>query len=309
MPVTPTVIYHSRVDEHAPAVARFWLAALFSILCHLLLVLLFLRCSINLATGNGNEPLAVNVCMIESDVPVPAQEPGRLAINTATPVPSVAPPPHETSPIVQAFIPDFARESQGSTGDGAKPPAGAGGAGAENSSGIRRAIFETTAPARRIVYVVDRSSSMGLNAALEKVKQGLVQSLARLPADAQFQVVLYNRRAEALAFVAAKGLVTATEFNKQQAAMQLQSVNPEGSTDHLAALRLALSFEPDVIYFLTDADDLTPAQVRTVTQLNRGRAAIHTIELTTANLNRLDMPLQVLARSNRGTYRVVSGEW
>lgn len=313
MSVSPMVIYHSHVHERAPAVARFWLAAIFSIVCHLLLVLVFLRCSTHRASGNGAEPLAVDVCIIEADVEVPAhaQEPGQLAINAATPIPSVAPPQQDSSPVVQAFVPDFARESNRSTGDSASATdqSAGGAAGAENSNGIRRAIFETAAPARKIVYVVDRSSSMGLNSALECVKRELLRSLARLPADVQFQVVLYNRRAEALAFGAAPALVPATEANKQKAAVQLQTVNPEGSTDHLAALRLALSYEPDVIYFLTDADDLTPAQVRTVTQLNRGRSAIHTIELTTANLNRLDMPLQVLARSNRGTYRVVSGEW
>src|SRR5260370_40181899 len=36
---------------------------------------------------------------------------------------------------------------------------------------------------------------------------------------------------------------------------------------------------PISIFFLTDADDLTPRLVQTVTQFNRGRSAIHAIEL------------------------------
>jgi hypothetical protein len=47
-------------------------------------------------------------------------------------------------------------------------------------------------------------------------------------------------------------------------------------------------------------------QVRIITRLNRGRAAIHAIELTTANRDRDDMPLHILARDNRGQYRAVA---
>ena len=48
------------------------------------------------------------------------------------------------------------------------------------------------------------------------------------------------------------------------------------------------------------------AHVQAVTLLNRGRAAIHTIELTTVNRHRADMPLHRLARDNRGRYQAVS---
>ena len=54
------------------------------------------------------------------------------------------------------------------------------------------------------------------------------------------------------------------------------------------ALRLALSLAPEVVYLLTDADDLSDADRALVTHLNRGRAVIHTIELNTSNRDRTD---------------------
>jgi hypothetical protein len=153
-----------------------------------------------------------------------------------------------------------------------------------------------------VVYVIDRSVSMGLNGALTAVKRELSTSLGRLPGDAQFQIVYYNRRAEVLN---GSGLLPASPANKFNAERFLETLEAEGGTDHLPALTLALSLQPDVIYFLTDADDLAAEQVRRATQLNHGHSVIHTIELTAVNRGHLDMPLQVLARENRGMYRGV----
>lgn len=60
-----------------------------------------------------------------------------------------------------------------------------------------------------------------------------------------------------------------------------------------------------MIFLVTDADDLTDAQVLEVTRLNAGRTAIHTVELSLANRQRAFMPLQRLARENGGRYQAV----
>ena len=80
---------------------------------------------------------------------------------------------------------------------------------------------------------------------------------------------------------------------------------PEGATDHESGLRKAFSLGPDVVFFLTDADDLRPAHLQLVRALNQGQAVVHTIELNTRNRHRADMPLQLLARENSGVYRAV----
>lgn len=69
------------------------------------------------------------------------------------------------------------------------------------------------------------------------------------------------------------------EASKRLAKAFVGSIIASGSTDHLAALRKALGLSPDVIFFLTDADEpsLSPRELKTVQRLNRG-CTIHTIE-------------------------------
>ena len=85
----------------------------------------------------------------------------------------------------------------------------------------------------------------------------------------------------------------------------MDEVRAQGGTDHLAALRRAVALEPDVIFFVTDADDMTADQVRNVTQLNRARAVIHAVEVNNDREGREETPLKLLARLNGGTHRVV----
>jgi hypothetical protein len=138
---------------------------------------------------------------------------------------------------------------------------------------------------------------------LAAVKRELLASVNGLSADARFQVIFYNRRPMVLELDGGSGLVSASDENKRRVDQQIAALQAEGGTEHLAALRQALSLQPDAIFFLTDADDLTPQEVNTITQLNRGGSAIHTFEMVPRR--QADLPLQLLARRNRGTYRAV----
>jgi hypothetical protein len=168
------------------------------------------------------------------------------------------------------------------------------------------AFFEIGVPAGSVVYVIDRSASMGLRGALGLAKQELLASLEKLPAETRFQIIIYNRLAECLKIGGRTDLVPASLENKREVVALLESVRPEGSTDPLPALRRALALRPEVIFFLTDADDFDVRQVAALTQLNHGRTAIHSIEMNTLHRNRDDLPLQVLARNNRGQYRAIA---
>src|SRR5262249_22664273 len=74
-------------------------------------------------------------------------------------------------------------------------------------------------------------------------------------------------------------------------------------TDHLTALRQALALRPEAILFITDADDLKPEHVRSITQLNSGRTAIHTLQWSLSPSE--SEPLKALAQLNRGTHRKI----
>jgi hypothetical protein len=167
-------------------------------------------------------------------------------------------------------------------------------------------FFRVGVQARSVVYVIDRSASMGLRDTLGIAKRELLASLNRLSADTRFQIIIYNRAAECFRFGGRSDLVPASLENKQQAARLLESVRPEGSTDPLPALRLALALRPEAIFFLTDADDFNIRQVNLLTQLNAGHTAIHAIELNTNHPDRGDQPLQLLARTNHGEYHAVT---
>jgi Ca-activated chloride channel family protein len=187
-------------------------------------------------------------------------------------------------------------------GAGPAPAApGAGGSAAGGRTGPT--FFGGTAEGGSVVYVIDRSASMGLGDGLSAAKRELLASLRQLPASARFQVIFYSREAEALGVDGRTDLLPATAENVDAAARFLERLRAGGSTDHLPALRKALALQPDVIFLVTDAADLSPEQVRAVTQWNGGRTAIHAIDL---GGRAGGSPLEALALGNRGTYRAVN---
>jgi hypothetical protein len=164
-------------------------------------------------------------------------------------------------------------------------------------------FFGVPARGQRIVFVLDRSCSMGLQGALTAARRELEASLARLPETAWFQVIEYNTAANPL--LGGNELLPATAENIRQASAALDALTPARGTRHLDALLMAVALRADVIYFLTDADDLLAADCAHVTRANSSGSAINTIELTIANRGHPDMPMQQLARNNHGTYQAI----
>jgi hypothetical protein len=174
---------------------------------------------------------------------------------------------------------------------------------AAHSSGPRAVtFFAVPAQGKSIVYVIDRSSSMGIDGRFDRAREQVIASLRQLPADARFQVIAYDRTALALD-IGGRGLAVATPANVETAAAALAAMFPEGATDHVRALRQALLLRPEVIYFLTDEDDLTAVDVANVTRFNHARVSIHALCLVAPSS--IETPMRNLARQNRGEFRVV----
>jgi hypothetical protein len=152
---------------------------------------------------------------------------------------------------------------------------------------------------KSVVFVIDRSASMGLDGRFERARREIAVSLRRLPPDSRFQVIAYHRSSELLA---GPGLVLATMESVEAGLSALERLIPEGGTDHSKALRTAMALQPDVICFLTDDDDLTPDQVREITRLNRSKASIHALCFIEPFG---DSSMPILAKQNRGLFRVV----
>ncbi len=158
----------------------------------------------------------------------------------------------------------------------------------------------------RFVYVLDRSGSMDRENALEVAKAELVTSLQHLDETQQFQVIFYNVQNRLLSLGGRETLHFATDINKTLARQQIARVTPDGGTFHYPALAKALALEPEVIYFLTDADQnsaIHPGDMERLLRRNRGRTRIHAIkfglgaELTTNHY------VKKLALQNGGRYR------
>jgi hypothetical protein len=72
----------------------------------------------------------------------------------------------------------------------------------------------------------------------------------------------------------------ASESYRRLAAQFVAAVQPDGGTQHVPALQLALRLHPDVIFFLTDAGEpaMKPEEMEEIKTLNAGRTRIHCVQ-------------------------------
>jgi hypothetical protein len=168
-------------------------------------------------------------------------------------------------------------------------------------------VFGLRSRGTRFVYVFDRSSSMegGL---LFAAKRELISSLQALDGRHQFQIIFYNERPQLMpaAHGNAPRMAFADQPGKRLAADYIGGVFADGGTNHLQALDMALALKPDVIFFLTDAEEpqMRPAELTLVRRLNRG-TRINTIEFGVGEQKPAINFLQVLAAENGGQHAYV----
>lgn len=173
----------------------------------------------------------------------------------------------------------------------------------------RTQVFGVTGEGTKFVYVFDRSGSMERSlgpSPLKAAKDQLMASLQTLNANHQFQILFYNQ--EPLMFSPAgrgETMVFADERMKLEAQQFLNEIVAVGATTgREQALLKALRLQPDVVFFLSDADNpLLPRQLEKIRRRNKGGACINTIEF-----DRGPSPkggtnfLQELAEKNGGRY-------
>jgi hypothetical protein len=212
----------------------------------------------------------------------------------ATSTPTAAPSPKQTA----AGHPNAAPSGSNSS-------AGRYGPASDGKASVR--LFGVQGTGTKFVYVFDRSSSMQ-GAPLAAAKLQLVQSINSLDSIHQFQIIFFNHQMRT--FDASGGghrIAFATERSKQLAAKFIGGITADGGTDRMTALRAAVAMQPDVIFFLTDADDPMPeSDVAEVVQLNRrANAAICTIQFGEGPQPSSDNFLVELAKQSGGQYGYV----
>lgn len=163
---------------------------------------------------------------------------------------------------------------------------------------------------QRVCYVVDCSGSM--YGRMYLVKEQLRQSILKLTSEQAFSI-LFFKDGQQVVMSGSGRLEKATALAKSQALNLIASVRPEGTTDALHALEMAMRLKgPDgqsaeVFYFLTDGFDLDAAGSQDFLETAQGlrrklapRAALHTIAFSSQAQDR--RLLETLAESTGGGF-------
>ncbi|MBY0461448.1 MAG: VWA domain-containing protein [Gemmataceae bacterium] len=219
-----------------------------------------------------NDPRGGELAPAPVSPPAPEWVPPRAATNSE---PQPAPPSEPPAPAgpsgpfvstrppasalearaVELFRQSRARASSPAPSDASvKPAAGTAVPGA-------RALHGAFKPDQTVVYVLDTSGSMGAQGKLDAARASLLTSLAQQPAAVRFQVVVYDGTVQPL-LAGGTPAPFATPENVRAAATKLAALEARGRCNHLAAVRTALAFRPDVLVLLTDAADLTANALR-----------------------------------------------
>ena len=139
---------------------------------------------------------------------------------------------------------------------------------------------------------------------LSAAKAELVGSLKDLGQTHQFQIIFYNEHPRVFSPSGVAGrLVFGTDQNKYLAQKFVGSITADGATRHQEALEMALHMAPDVIFFLTDADEprMTTQQLAHIAHMNQG-TSINAIEFGYGTQSETDNFLVRLARQNGGKH-------
>ncbi len=157
----------------------------------------------------------------------------------------------------------------------------------------------TARGARRVVYVVDRSGSM--IGTFDAVREEMKRSVQQLRRSMRFHVIFFNTGPPLEN--PPKRLIHASREEKAALAEFLDTVQPEGNTDPIPAMRRAFAVNPDVIYFLTDGE-FDPKLLKRLRKWNHNKQVrIFTIAYVSQRGGAL---LEQIAREHNGEYRFVS---
>ena len=221
------------------------------------------------STASASESLIAGSPSV-ADAPSPSLTP-TMATPAAEDTDTESPTPVEESRAsVASSIAEAVASQAGQGGDYGPPGQGQ----------ARVQLFGVAGVGRKFVYVFDRSTGME-GPPRAAAKQQLVHSLAALEGMHQFHIIFFNHQQRNFSIPGSgRRIPFANDRNKQLAAKFVGGIMADGGTDRLPALRAALAVQPDVIFFLTDADDPMPAsELAEIERLNRRTGAtICTIE-------------------------------
>lgn len=168
-------------------------------------------------------------------------------------------------------------------------------------------VFGLEGTGTKFVYLFDRSISMA-GRPLAAAKSQLVGSLELLRPVNQFQILFFNHRLTVFDATGGQGRVAfASQDNKSRAEHFVSRINADGGTDRYAGLEHAADLAPDVLFFLTDADDpMTAYELnKSIEWFQRSATAVQAIEFGRGPSQGRRNFLMELADATGGGYRYV----
>lgn len=175
---------------------------------------------------------------------------------------------------------------------------GLGGIGAGGGVGF----FGTTARGKSFVFVVDCSGSMQ-GSRFKRAISELRNSISQLEPDQKFQIVFFNDQALPLVHsIHADRLIPANRMELKEVYEWIDNQSANGGTIPDDALIRALALKADVVFFLTDAEQV-PRNVRNlIADSNKHGSTVHTIAFGHKGGETL---MQGIAADHHGRYRFV----
>jgi hypothetical protein len=171
-----------------------------------------------------------------------------------------------------------------------------------------RGWFAGAARAQSVVFVLDRSLSMGLNDRLKCAQREVSAALRSLPPTTLFQVLAYNDQVEPLRSDGRMWLLLATPENVRQTTLLLTELKASCGTNHVQALRRGLALHPQLLILVTDGVQLNPADINEVVRSNDGHSVIDVVEIGAAVSGLTETSGQALARRGGGVFKRVAPE-
>ena len=305
----------------APVPERFLPAWLFSMLLHFCVMVLLGLAVQQTPRGAAEEPgrsagIVLKRTSAEGDLYAGEEE----QVNDSAAAERAAPdllsvlPAESAAENIGDDLPKLPGAGPGAPAGGGQPDAGqfTSGGGRRGSPAGRGdaqvSVFGVQGTGSKFVYLFDRSSSME-GPPLAAAKRQLIESLQSLESVHQFHIIFFNTKTRSFDITAGgRRIAFATDRNKQLAANFVGGITADGGTDRLVALREAIAFSPDVIFFLTDADDpMSASELADIARSNRrSSSAICVIEFGRRTTPPGSNFLTELAQQSGGQYGYVN---
>lgn len=203
-------------------------------------------------------------------------------------------------------------EALGGSGSALGAGSGSGSKGGKKKGQLTEVNFyDLQGSGNSFVFVIDRSDSMNefSSAPLRAAKREVMKSLEGMKPTNFFQIIFYNDQPFPFQskISGARSMIRSQDLEKRLAIDFVKNVNAFGGTEHLPALKMGIAMQPDVLFFLTDAEQpsLSRSDLDVLISKCEGITTIYSIEFGHGPNPAQGRWIEALALLSGGQYRYI----